>query len=110
MNMIIKFLTTAKKAQADTILENPNGGPVSSASAVTDLLGRAQNIISAVAGIIAVGVVLYGAFLYMTAGGDEQKAAKAKKVLTMGFVGAVIVLAAQIFIVVFVRLLGGGTA
>ena len=105
---MIENLFRSREALAVSILDNPTGGPVSNASAVADLLGRVQIMVSAVAGIIAVGVVLYGAFLYFTAGGDEQKAAKAKKALTYGLVGGFIVLAAQVFIVVFVRLLGGG--
>lgn len=110
MNLPLRLLTTSKNALAETIFVEPNGEPASQASAAVDLLNRLQVIVSAIAGIVAVGVVLYGAFLYLTSGGDEQKAAKAKKVLTMGLVGAFIILGAQVFIVVFIRLLGGGTA
>ncbi len=45
-------------------------------------------------GIIAVGIVLYGGFLYMTSGGEEDKINKAKKILINGVIGLVIILSA----------------
>lgn len=45
-------------------------------------------------GIIAVGIVLYGGFVYMTAGGEDDKISTAKKILTNGLIGLVIILSA----------------
>ena len=45
-------------------------------------------------GIIAVVVILLGGFKWMTAGGNEDKVAEAKKLLVAGMVGLVIILAA----------------
>lgn len=44
-------------------------------------------------GIVSVGLILYGGFVWMTAGGDESKVAQAKKILTNSVIGLVIVLA-----------------
>ena len=43
-------------------------------------------------GIIAVIIVLWGGFVWMTAGGDADKVAKAKKILINGVIGLAIVL------------------
>ena len=43
-------------------------------------------------GIIAIGIVLYGGFVYMTAGGNEERVATAKKILINGAIGLVIIL------------------
>ena len=44
--------------------------------------------------IIAVIMILYGGFMWMTAGGNEDRVAKAKKVITSGAIGLIIILAA----------------
>jgi len=43
-------------------------------------------------GIVAVAIVLYGGFVYMTAGGNDEKVATGKKILINGVVGLVIIL------------------
>ncbi|MCK5060946.1 hypothetical protein KAR28_00180 [Candidatus Parcubacteria bacterium] len=45
-------------------------------------------------GIIAVGIILYGGFVWMTAGGNEDRVAKAKKIITAGAIGLIIVISA----------------
>jgi len=45
-------------------------------------------------GIIATVVILLGGFKWMTAGGNEDKVAEAKKLLVAGMVGLIIILAA----------------
>jgi len=45
-------------------------------------------------GLIAVVVILYGGFRWMTAGGNEDAVKKAKHTLTAGIIGLIIVLAA----------------
>ncbi|MFZ5363864.1 MAG: pilin, partial [Patescibacteria group bacterium] len=42
-------------------------------------------------GIIAVAIVLYGGFVWMTAGGNEERISTAKKILTNGLIGLVII-------------------
>ena len=43
-------------------------------------------------GLIAVIVVIYGGFVYLTSGGEEDKIAKGKKILINGVIGLVIIL------------------
>lgn len=45
-------------------------------------------------GIIAVGVILYGGFMWMTAAGNEDRLAKAKKIIIAGTIGLIIILSA----------------
>ena len=45
-------------------------------------------------GVVALGIVLYGGFVWMTSAGNEEKIATAKKILTNGVIGLVIILMA----------------
>lgn len=52
------------------------------------------NIIMGFLGIIAVIIVLTGGFKWMTAGGNEEKVAEAKKLIIAGIVGLAIIFGA----------------
>ncbi|MDD4994945.1 MAG: IPT/TIG domain-containing protein [Patescibacteria group bacterium] len=56
------------------------------------IVARIINIALGLLGIIALIFVLYGGFLWMTAGGDEEKVGNAKKVLTNAVIGLAIIL------------------
>lgn len=45
-------------------------------------------------GIIAVVIILYGGFLWLTASGNEDRVGKAKKTIIAGVIGLIVVLAA----------------
>lgn len=51
------------------------------------------NVILGFLGIIAVVIILLGGFKWMTAGGNEDKVGEAKKLITAGIIGLVIILA-----------------
>ena len=51
-------------------------------------------IILSFLGILAVIIILWGGFIWMTAMGDESKVDKAKKLIIAGAVGVVIILSA----------------
>lgn len=55
---------------------------------------RIINIALGFLGIIAVVIVLYGGFMWMTAGGNEERITKAKQILTAGVIGLVIIIMA----------------
>jgi len=59
-----------------------------------DVIGRIINIALGFLGIIAVVIVLFGGFKWMTAAGNEDKVEEAKKILGAGVIGLVIVLSA----------------
>ncbi len=45
-------------------------------------------------GVVALGIILYGGFVWMTSAGNEEKISTAKKILTNGLIGLVIILMA----------------
>jgi len=49
-------------------------------------------------GIIAVVMVLYGGFVWLTAAGNEENVSRAKKIITAAIIGLVIILAAYLII------------
>lgn len=55
---------------------------------------RIINVALGFLGIIAVVIVLYGGFMWMTAAGNEERISKAKQILTAGIIGLVIIIMA----------------
>jgi cytochrome bd-type quinol oxidase subunit 2 len=66
-------------------------------SLITDIV----NIFSVVVGVVAVIMIIYGGFRYITSGGDSGNVTNAKNTILYALVGLVIVALAQ-FIVKFV--------
>lgn len=52
------------------------------------------NVILSTLGVIAVLIILWGGFLWMTAAGEPDKVEKAKKLIISGIIGLVIIFAA----------------
>ena len=64
----------------------------------TDIAVFAGNIIRALLGLLGVLIlifILYGGYLWLASGGNEQMVKKAKDILTSAFIGLIIVLAAM---------------
>lgn len=59
-----------------------------------DIAASVIRIILGFLGIVAVIIILLGGFKWMTAGGNEDKVGEAKKLITAGIIGLVIILAA----------------
>ena len=68
------------------------GGTLSSSDPRT-IIGRIINFALGFLGVIAVGIILYGGFKWMTAAGNEDKTSEAKKLLGAGVIGLIIILA-----------------
>jgi hypothetical protein len=66
-----------------------------------DTLNSIVNIISIIVGVVAVLMIIFGGFRYITSGGDAAKVTSAKNTILYGLIGLVIVALAQ-FIVKFV--------
>lgn len=56
-------------------------------------------------GIVAVVLIIYGGYLWMTAAGNEERIAQAKKVLTNAVIGLVIIMAALAIVQFVIRAL-----
>jgi hypothetical protein len=65
---------------------------------VNNLITSVINIFSAVVGVIAVIMILFGGFKYITAGGDSSKITSAQHTIIYAIVGLVIVALAQIVV------------
>ncbi len=65
------------------------------------LITQIINIFSVIVGIVAVIMIVYGGFRYITSGGDSNNTAAAKNTILYAIVGLVIVALAQ-FIVRFI--------
>ena len=70
-------------------------------SQVNTLIATIINIFSVVVGIIAVIMIVYGGFRYITSGGDSGKVTSARNTILYAIIGLIIVALAQ-FIVKFV--------
>ena len=76
------------------------GGSTSN-TGLTNLAKKVVNIFSIIVGVVAVIMIIYGGFRYITSGGDTGNVGNAKNTLIFAVVGLIIVALAQ-FIVHFV--------
>lgn len=58
------------------------------------LIGNIINVVMGLLGVVAVLVILYGGFMWMTAAGNEEKVGKANKLIIAGIIGLVVIFAA----------------
>lgn len=58
------------------------------------IVGQVISIVLSFLGIILLGLLIYGGFIWMTARGEEEKVEKAKQIITQAIVGIVIIMAA----------------
>ena len=95
------LLRFAPVALAQTASTTPDLGlaPVGSAIGLpaTDIRLIVANVIRTalgLLGIVALVLILYGGFVWMTAAGDEEKISQAKKILVNAVIGLAIILSA----------------
>ena len=63
-------------------------------ASLSQLISNVISLILGFLGILAVLIVLWGGFIWMTAGGEQDKVDKAKKLIISGIIGLVIIFAA----------------
>jgi hypothetical protein len=87
------------------IIEEPLGLPA------TDIRVIVANIIKyalGLLGLVTLVMMLYGGFMWMTAGGNEEQIAQAKRILVNAVIGLAIILSAYAIVIFVSRLLGIG--
>jgi len=97
-------------AQAAVTIENVGG---SLGLGAADLKETIINIIKwalGLLGLIAVIVMLYGGFVWLTSRGDEKKIDKAKRILLNGVIGLVIILVSWAIVLFIQRFITGATS
>jgi hypothetical protein len=102
---ILTMLLPGKTMAA--IIDNPTGGMPNNITFIEEIIKRAQNLILAVSGAIAVSMIIWGAIILITAGGNEERVAKGKKILTYSIGGVIFIIASYTLIRIFILLLGG---
>ena len=79
----------------------PGTGCTDGAGSINNIITVFLNIFSVVIGIIAVVMIMYGGFKYITAGGDSGNVTSAKQTIIYAIIGLIVVALAQ-FLVQFV--------
>jgi hypothetical protein len=77
-----------------------------SATPLPVLIGRIVRIVISFLGLIAVVIVLYGGFIWMTSGGDTDKIDRAKKLMRAGLIGLLIIVLAYALATFIIYLIG----
>ena len=72
------------------------GLPTQAAPTVSQIIGMIINAVLGLVGVIFLILIIYSGFQWMTAGGNEETIAHAKKRLTNATIGLVIVLTAYV--------------
>ncbi len=98
----------AQQAGADVqqglqIVQQPLGLP---STDIRIIIARIIRAALGLTGIVMLGLVLYGGFLWMTAGGNEEKVGEAKKYLINSAIGLAIILSAFAIVSFIITLLG----
>lgn len=70
----------------------------SSTDKLNDLIASIVNIFSVIVGVIAVIMIIFGGFKYITSGGDSGKISSAKTTIIYAIVGLIIVALAQVIV------------
>ena len=73
------------------------------------VFGRIINIALGFLGVIALLIILYAGFLWMTSGGDEEKIRRAKKTLIRAAIGLLIIFSSWAFVSFLISRLGGSS-
>lgn len=95
-SLAIPSWVKAVELTPENLLSN-NFGETIGVSTSQDLpttIARLINVVMGFLGIVAVIIVLIGGFMWMTAGGDEEKTGKARKLLFSGVIGLIIIFSA----------------
>jgi len=104
---ISMLMAQGAMAAIDTI---PSLSPTEGTSLkLSDVIKNGVNIFLWVVGLLAVLYLIYGGVLYITAGGDAEKANKGRTAITNAIIGIVIVMLALVIFSTAVNLGSGGT-
>ncbi|OQA52114.1 MAG: hypothetical protein BWY43_00651 [candidate division WS2 bacterium ADurb.Bin280] len=88
--------TSALAANSTTINGNQINALKLSNLSMEEFLSNAMSIILLLAGILAVAYLIYGGILYVTAGGDSEKAGKGRVAITNAIIGIILIILALV--------------
>ena len=87
-----KIIASAINTVTDNLNVAKNSAGFEQLSAV-DLIPGAIKVVLGSLGIIAIGLIIYSGFLYLTSQGNKEPVEKAKKILTYAIIGMVVIIA-----------------
>ncbi|OGF21054.1 hypothetical protein A2Y83_01835 [Candidatus Falkowbacteria bacterium RBG_13_39_14] len=94
-NLLEGLGTTVKNSGLGTANTQMDKKSVADAPAkVPEIIGQIIQIILSFLGVIFLVLMVYGGYLWMTGGGNEEQIAKAKNIMGAAVIGLIIVLAA----------------
>lgn len=80
-------------ASPDVGLNYAQGTGLSNSQDIRIIIAKIIRVVLGLLGIIAVGIIMYAGWLWMTSEGNEEKVTQAKKTLTNAVIGLIIILA-----------------
>lgn len=110
--LILTLVATTPAAHADLSLwGDTNYDPAVGKTAFNDfgdrdprvIAGNVIKVLLALLGVIAVVLILYGGFMWMTAMGNDEKVTKAKSLIGAGIIGLLVILAAYAITIFVLR-------
>lgn len=88
-----------ESAACEKVKEDDKGNPINPISGGSDsILYKITLIISAVAGVVAVMIIIIAGISMITAGGDSQKFANGRNTIIFAVVGLIVIILAQAII------------
>lgn len=106
--LLLALGASAQGLDAQTIAEESGLPTISLAT----FIGRLLQVFFGLLGVVALALLMYGGFIWMTAAGDPNKVDKAKKIIQNAIVGLVIIFSAfaitTFLMGIFGRYFGGG--
>lgn len=79
-------------------LSDPNVNPLAKFPDIASLMNIFLPILIAGAAVLLLIMLLYGAFTWITAGGNPENVAKAQKIMTFAILGLIIVVLSFLFV------------
>lgn len=95
MGLVLAPSLSMAASTTDTFGLNPLNSELSGTLGNADLrvtVGKLINVALSLLGVIAVVIILAGGFKWMTAGGNDDKVAEARKMIFSGIIGLAIIL------------------
>ncbi len=85
----------AQQLEADDLLSDEFGDSAGLGQAdIQTTIGQLIRVLLGFLGVVAVVIILLGGFKWMTAGGNDEKVAEAKRLIIAGIIGLAIILSA----------------
>jgi hypothetical protein len=106
--LLFARLLFAQDFGTDVVNNSLNGSLGNQGSDPRTIITNIINIALGFLGLIALGIIIWGGFVWMTSNGDEEKVSKAKQILKDGVIGLAIILSSWAIATFLITTFGGG--